>query len=829
MMMNLPSELVRRAAANVQHVTSTVTSTVSNVASAATGSNRRLSRIDSNSTYVDSLAANAKEKLTLTVKCTPNKDASTTTSLAIQSGFLLKRNEQGNWQKRYVCIVPHMFLYYFDGELAESPRGIIDLELYTDVQRDEGGRAIKLTTGENSHLRAFYFDDEDPEYLNEWITSFIRDRYHAVRDERNAYQQMQFEMTGAIDQASTQRKMSEREREELEKQLKQANQQYLDTRAVVQNLLVIMGITEDEMAKLTDAGKIGQRLKNGIAKMKEDYERKLEEAHVEAEDRAAEYRLLLMETEKRIEQEQQGRKNLEAIMNKDRKEADRQLNNIQQQMEAINMNFEMAIAGKAAMEAKNTALSEQKRVLVKEVKQLRKKMDESTSNIDDLKALNDKLSAATLALQVQLNEALDKIQKQSETIELLKKGHGEKAAASVTTTNDSESQSQGDDARDSSDFAREQIDELLQFNQRMVESLGRNSSVGTGTGEDSTEDEGGRERFLSEEERPSWELPQTSLKELGWISEEQNKLVRQRLAACEGQSISIAPSKPNVTSPSHTEEAAPANRRSSMSMLFGVTKALSTFSSSSSSSKPSTDPAPHQTAKRGSMLSFLGGSSSNSTAGHDEKPAAATGSNEETAGGSHFFSSPFSVTPATPDEPDQEGDRMPSMLRMRCLRCQGTVEGPKYSTCKCPTPALLPEDLLNTPTNSTGGSVLSGFSGLLKATVHGVVTATSAAGGAVYNVAAGGSFQHSSHGHISVHEQVSTVPSSPPSSTIDTITSTNVEEGNAVDSSEATVAEELSIPNQNQQQVIPAVVEDTASAETASHIETEASETTTDQ
>jgi multidrug resistance efflux pump len=80
--------------------------------------------------------------------------------------------------------------------------------------------------------------------LNEWITSLIRDRYHAVCDERNAYQQMQFEMTGAIDQQSTLRKMSEKERQELEKQLAQANQSYLDARAVLQNMLVIMGVSQ---------------------------------------------------------------------------------------------------------------------------------------------------------------------------------------------------------------------------------------------------------------------------------------------------------------------------------------------------------------------------------------------------------------------------------------------------------------------------------------------------------------------------------------------------------------------------------------------------------
>jgi hypothetical protein len=74
--------------------------------------------------------------------------------MSVKSGFLLKRNEQGTWQRRYLCIVPHMFLYYFDHDMSESPRGVIDLELYTNVMRDEGG-ILRLTTGEDGPLRYY--------------------------------------------------------------------------------------------------------------------------------------------------------------------------------------------------------------------------------------------------------------------------------------------------------------------------------------------------------------------------------------------------------------------------------------------------------------------------------------------------------------------------------------------------------------------------------------------------------------------------------------------------------------------------------------------------
>eukprot|EP01031_Cornospumella_fuschlensis_P033956 gene33956-41092_t len=224
-MMNLPTDFVRRAAANVQHVTSTVTSTVSTVANVATGRRNSSMRTDSNPASSDGLAANAKDKVTLLLKCTPSKDALTTSSLAVKAGYLMKRNEQGNWQNRFLCVVPHMFLYYYDNDMGEAPRGVIDLELYTNVTREDGVLKV-MPSDDGPGLRSFYFNHDDPEYLNEWITSLIRDRYHAVCDERNAYQQMQFDLTGAIDQASTLRKMSEREREDLEKQLSVAQREY---------------------------------------------------------------------------------------------------------------------------------------------------------------------------------------------------------------------------------------------------------------------------------------------------------------------------------------------------------------------------------------------------------------------------------------------------------------------------------------------------------------------------------------------------------------------------------------------------------------------------
>ncbi len=86
------------------------------------------------------------------MKSTPSKDAKTTEKLSVKSGFLLKKNEQGSWQKRFICLVPHTFLYYFEGENADTPRGVIDMELLTQCTVEEN-HVLKLSTQSENALR----------------------------------------------------------------------------------------------------------------------------------------------------------------------------------------------------------------------------------------------------------------------------------------------------------------------------------------------------------------------------------------------------------------------------------------------------------------------------------------------------------------------------------------------------------------------------------------------------------------------------------------------------------------------------------------------------
>lgn len=216
---------------------------------------------------------------TCTIKSAPPRTPEVMTLLAVKSGWLVKRNEQNVWQRRWCCVVPHMMLYYFEAEpeingdndesnsfltregfsgggiyrsdativenqdmlnsavrdgynprtrsntplegrdadysysptsaekkmLAApvrgpttssgnlSPSGIIDLECYSTVNRSSAHDCVFELSGDsvtNPDLRSFYFQAGDVEDCEVWTNALISDRHSALRDEREAYRQV---------------------------------------------------------------------------------------------------------------------------------------------------------------------------------------------------------------------------------------------------------------------------------------------------------------------------------------------------------------------------------------------------------------------------------------------------------------------------------------------------------------------------------------------------------------------------------------------------------------------------------------------------------------
>ena len=76
------------------------------------------------------------------------------------------------------------------------------------------------------------------------------------------------------------------------------------------------------------------------------------------------------------------------------------------QLDTTNMHLHVATSAKNAAEKKIGALSEQKRVLVKEVKILRQRLLEESDSSQQMKEINEKLCSAAVALQEQVNRSI---------------------------------------------------------------------------------------------------------------------------------------------------------------------------------------------------------------------------------------------------------------------------------------------------------------------------------------------------------------------------------------------------------------------------------------
>ena len=247
-MLNLPGEFLKSGVSNV-----------------VSGGRRLVGASSATKTFeaADGTQHTIKEKTTMQIKGTPNKDAITTSSYASKCGYMMKRNEQGEFRRRFVCTVPHMFLYYFDNEIADSPKGIIDLELFTKIEIESDNETIKLSTQEENGLRPYFLKFVDNnDQIADWVGSLLRDRYNIIKEERDAYRQLQDHFTGEMEVSSRQMKSSTQDMERLLKDVSDARRETEDVLRYIANALSIIGISEEEMKKLTTNAQYGNALAN---------------------------------------------------------------------------------------------------------------------------------------------------------------------------------------------------------------------------------------------------------------------------------------------------------------------------------------------------------------------------------------------------------------------------------------------------------------------------------------------------------------------------------------------------------------------------------------
>jgi hypothetical protein len=153
----------------------------------------------------------------------------------------MKRNEQGVWQKRFCCMVPHMFFYYFDNDASENPAGIIDLEYYTNADI-QNGNILKLSTPDSIKARSFYFQMDDQTIISEWIASILREKYSVIKDERDAYQQLQDHFSSQMEFSSKMIEDNSNEKEKMTLETTNLQRSIEASLIHIQSALEILGV-----------------------------------------------------------------------------------------------------------------------------------------------------------------------------------------------------------------------------------------------------------------------------------------------------------------------------------------------------------------------------------------------------------------------------------------------------------------------------------------------------------------------------------------------------------------------------------------------------------
>lgn len=304
---------------------------------------------------------------TITIKSSPPKTARVTSQLGIISGNLTKRNEQHSWQRRFCVLAPQSLLYYFEDAEGDTPRGIIDLEYYTDISAEPNNVVRLATPAHAGPQRTFYFQADSEEDMNAWLSALVRERYFVLRDERDAYQELQHDF-----QAQTAHMT-----QIMGKSSEDAEQAAADFERTAREESELVDQLQALLADVADAAREAQELR----------EHGFEVAELEAE-LAREEALLRDEAEKKA-----------AIL------AD--CDQLDREVDEARMNLGIIAKTRAAADARVAELNDQKKLLVREVKNARKAFAEARAkNSELLKQAMDE-SAFSMSASEDLADAGD--------------------------------------------------------------------------------------------------------------------------------------------------------------------------------------------------------------------------------------------------------------------------------------------------------------------------------------------------------------------------------------------------------------------------------------
>jgi esterase/lipase len=139
-----------------------------------------------------------------------------------------------------------MYLYYFDSDQSESPRGIIDLEYFTDCSADEEG-VLTLQPTAGIPLRSFFFQIDDPTVRSDWLGTLMSERYQTIREERDAYKQMQTHFSSEMNSVTAIMHTSSQDNVKMQADLDAALLNVEEAFQMIKRLLAVVEVGDDDL------------------------------------------------------------------------------------------------------------------------------------------------------------------------------------------------------------------------------------------------------------------------------------------------------------------------------------------------------------------------------------------------------------------------------------------------------------------------------------------------------------------------------------------------------------------------------------------------------
>ncbi len=88
----------------------------------------------------------------------------------------------------------------------------------------------------------FFFQAEDAVLSNAWASSMQRERYAVVKDERDAYHELQDQFSAQLDHAYQLVELNTQERDQYKSELQQLSKDMDDTKYFIKKLSTLLGV-----------------------------------------------------------------------------------------------------------------------------------------------------------------------------------------------------------------------------------------------------------------------------------------------------------------------------------------------------------------------------------------------------------------------------------------------------------------------------------------------------------------------------------------------------------------------------------------------------------